>query len=89
MEQGAGSRADRHGKTPNRPRPDIATVLGSVPLVAQPRRPPKESTINIRVAEQKKAEIKEIADLYGLSITDYLLQLHDHARSVLIGPKTP
>lgn len=67
----------------------LVQALDALPPLLPRQRALKQSTINIRVAGRKKAEIKEIADIYGLSITDYLLQLHDHARSVLLGPKAP
>lgn len=49
----------------------------------------KNTNINIRVTPAQKEEIAEIAQQLGVSVTDYLIELHNQAKAILVDRDIP
>ncbi len=56
-------------------------------LGAAARRPEKPERINFLVSPEEKREIQETAKSFGLTTTNYLLQLHRVTRAMLNSQK--
>ncbi len=59
-----------------RKRGTVARALAGVTPDAIGPEPLKTTTVNFRVTPEEKADIERAAASFGLTLTDYLLQLH-------------
>ena len=78
----------RRGKAKGRrPQDALAAATKTLHLDGLAPRESKSTGINLRVSQREKEEIRKLAEKLGLSVSEYLLQLHRHALPRLASSK--
>jgi len=60
---------------------DLEKVIRQIPKRKVEKALGRTERMNLLVTPQQKGEIREAAERYGLSMTDYLLRLHEMVNS--------
>lgn len=75
-----------------KPQSEAANEIGDAlrARAISPRsRPVRDTNINIRVTSELKQEITQLAEQLGVSVTDYITELHKQARAILVDREVP
>jgi len=81
----------RKATTPKGGKPPSTKIGEALRISGIPTRQESARTarINMRVTPEAKEEVAAIAHQLGLSLTDYLLELHNQAKAILLDHEIP